>query len=67
MTLSVVVPTLDNREQLARTLDGLADHVPEAEVVVVNGPSTDGTTSPGVSPFARASPSTMVATSPLPT
>jgi len=44
MTLSVVVPTLDNREQLARTLDGLADHVPEAEVVVVNGPSTDGTT-----------------------
>jgi len=44
MTLSVVVPTLDSREQLARTLDSLADHVPAAEVVVVNGPSTDGTT-----------------------
>ena len=44
MQLSVVVPTLDGREQLARTLDALAEHVPEAEVVVVNGPSTDGTT-----------------------
>jgi glycosyltransferase involved in cell wall biosynthesis len=44
MQLSVVVPTLDGREQLARTLDALAEHVPDAEVVVVNGPSTDGTT-----------------------
>ena len=44
MQLSVVVPTLDGREQLARTLDALAAHVPAAEVVVVNGPSTDGTT-----------------------
>jgi glycosyltransferase involved in cell wall biosynthesis len=44
MELSVVVPTLDGREQLARTLDALAEHVPDAEVVVVNGPSTDGTT-----------------------
>ncbi|WP_123538986.1 glycosyltransferase family 2 protein [Halosimplex salinum] len=44
MQLSVVVPTLDGREQLARTLDALAEHVPAAEVVVVNGPSTDGTT-----------------------
>ncbi len=40
----MVVPTLDGREQLARTLDALADHVPVAEIVVVNGPSTDGTT-----------------------
>ncbi|MFB6139673.1 MAG: glycosyltransferase family 2 protein [Halosimplex sp.] len=44
MQLSVVVPTLDGREQLARTLDALADHAPGAEVVVVNGPSIDGTT-----------------------
>ncbi|WP_459192772.1 glycosyltransferase family 2 protein [Halosimplex sp. J119] len=44
MQLSVVVPTLDGRAQLARTLDALAEHVPAAEVVVVNGPSTDGTT-----------------------
>ncbi|WP_415380752.1 glycosyltransferase family 2 protein [Halosimplex sp. TS25] len=44
MQLSVVVPTLDGREQLARTLDALAEHVPAAEIVVVNGPSTDGTT-----------------------
>jgi glycosyltransferase involved in cell wall biosynthesis len=43
MTLSVVVPTLNGREQLARTLDALAEHAPDAEVVVVNGPSTDGT------------------------
>ena len=44
MQLSVVVPTLDGREQLARTLDALSAHVPNAEVIVVNGPSTDGTT-----------------------
>jgi glycosyltransferase involved in cell wall biosynthesis len=44
MELSVVVPTLDGRERLARTLDALAEHAPAAEVVVVNGPSTDGTT-----------------------
>jgi len=44
MELSVVVPTLNRREQLARCLDALAEHVPAAEVVVVNGPSTDGTT-----------------------
>lgn len=44
MQLSVVVPTLDGREQLTRTLDALAEHVPSAETIVVNGPSTDGTT-----------------------
>jgi len=44
MELSVVVPTLNGREQLERSLDALADHVPDAEVVVVNGPSADGTT-----------------------
>jgi glycosyltransferase involved in cell wall biosynthesis len=44
MDLSVVVPTLNGRERLARCLDGLAAHAPDAEVVVVNGPSTDGTT-----------------------
>jgi glycosyltransferase involved in cell wall biosynthesis len=44
MKLSVVVPTLNGRDQLASCLDALAEHVPDAEVVVVNGPSADGTT-----------------------
>lgn len=44
MNLSVVVPTLNGRDRLAASLDSLAEHVPDAEVVVVNGPSADGTT-----------------------
>ncbi|QGN06309.1 glycosyltransferase [Halorhabdus sp. CBA1104] len=44
MDLSVVVPTLNGREQLAATLDSLSANAPDAEVIVVNGPSTDGTT-----------------------
>src|SRR6056297_2772682 len=44
MELSVVVPTLNGRERLEGCLDALAAHAPEAEVVVVNGPSADGTT-----------------------
>jgi glycosyltransferase involved in cell wall biosynthesis len=44
MDLSVVVPTLNARDQLAGCLDALTEHVPDAEVVVVNGPSADGTT-----------------------
>lgn len=44
MHLSVVVPTLNGREELSRCLDGLDEHVPDAEVIVVNGPSADGTT-----------------------
>jgi len=44
MELSVVVPTLNGRDRLAACLDGVTAHVPDAEVVVVNGPSTDGTT-----------------------
>ena len=44
MYLSVVVPTLNGREELARCLDGLAERVPDAEKIVVNGPSADGTT-----------------------
>ncbi len=44
MNLSVVVPTLNGRDQLAACLDALAVHAPDAEVVVVNGPSADGTT-----------------------
>lgn len=44
MDLSVVVPTLNGREQLARTLDSVNEHVSGAEVIVVNGPSADGTT-----------------------
>lgn len=44
MDLSVVVPTLNAREQLASTLDALGESAPSAEVIVVNGPSADGTT-----------------------
>lgn len=44
MELSVVVPTLNGRDRLAGSLDSLADEAPDAEVVVVNGPSADGTT-----------------------
>lgn len=44
MNLSVVVPTLNGRDRLAASLDSLAAHAPDAEVVVVNGPSADGTT-----------------------
>ncbi len=44
MDLSVVVPTLNGRDRLATSLDSLAAHAPDAEVVVVNGPSADGTT-----------------------
>lgn len=43
MKLSVVVPTLNGRDRLAGVLDALGEHAPGAEVVVVNGPSTDGT------------------------
>ncbi|WP_394351148.1 glycosyltransferase family 2 protein, partial [Halorubrum sp. CBA1125] len=44
MDLSVVVPTLNGRDRLAACLDALASHAPDAEVVVANGPSADGTT-----------------------
>ncbi|SFR40633.1 Glycosyltransferase involved in cell wall bisynthesis [Halogeometricum rufum] len=44
MDLSVVVPTLNGRDRLAANLDALAEAAPDAEVVVVNGPSADGTT-----------------------
>jgi glycosyltransferase involved in cell wall biosynthesis len=44
MDLSVVVPTLNGRDRLASNLDALAEAAPDAEVVVVNGPSADGTT-----------------------
>jgi len=43
MDLSVVIPTLNAREELARCLDAIAEGTPGAEVVVVNGPSADGT------------------------
>ncbi|TKX53533.1 glycosyltransferase [Halorubrum sp. SP3] len=44
MELSVVVPTLNGRDRLAACLDALAANAPDAEVIVVNGPSADGTT-----------------------
>lgn len=44
MEVSAVVPTLNGRERLTRCLESLGAHAPDVEVVVVNGPSTDGTT-----------------------
>ncbi|WP_058367207.1 glycosyltransferase family 2 protein [Haloparvum sedimenti] len=44
MKLSVVVPTLNGRDRLGDCLDALSRVAPDAEVVVVNGPSADGTT-----------------------
>lgn len=43
MDLSVVVPTLNARDRLVGSLDDLGELVPDAEVIVVNGPSADGT------------------------
>ncbi len=43
MEFSVVVPTLNGRRQLVECLDALRERLPTAETVVVNGPSTDGT------------------------
>lgn len=44
MDLTVVVPTLNGRDRLGACLDALSAHAPDAEVVVANGPSADGTT-----------------------
>lgn len=43
MDLSVVVPTLNAESALADCLDALADAVPDAERIVADGPSADGT------------------------
>lgn len=43
MHVSVVIPTLNGREQLAACLDAFAERAPDVEVVVANGPSADGT------------------------
>ena len=44
MQLSVIVPTLNGRDQLSSCLDRLTAAAPDAEIIVVNGPSADGTT-----------------------
>lgn len=44
MELSVVIPTLNGRQRLMACLDAVATHLPSAEVIVINGPSVDGTT-----------------------
>lgn len=43
METAVIVPTLNSRNQLAGCLDALGANAADLEVVVVNGPSTDGT------------------------
>lgn len=40
----MVVPTLNGRDRLSACLDALTAHAPDAEVIVANGPSADGTT-----------------------
>ncbi|QLK24891.1 glycosyltransferase [Natrinema zhouii] len=45
MELSVVVSTLNDRERLLSCLDALTERTPSStEIIVVNGPSSDGTT-----------------------
>ena len=45
MELSVVISTLNDREQLLASLDALSNRTPDnTELIVVNGPSSDGTT-----------------------
>lgn len=45
MDLSVVVTALNDRQSLVSCLEALSEQLPpESELVVVNGPSTDGTT-----------------------
>lgn len=43
MDTAVIVPTLNSRDQLVGCLDALGTFAADAEVIVVNGPSTDGT------------------------
>jgi len=43
MELSVVIPALNDRDRLVRSLDALGERVPATETIVVNGPSVDGT------------------------
>lgn len=43
MHLSVIVPTCNERDELTACLDALTRHAPDVETIVVNGPSTDGT------------------------
>jgi glycosyltransferase involved in cell wall biosynthesis len=43
MDLSVVVPTLNAESALSDCLDALSDVAPDAERIVVDGPSADGT------------------------
>lgn len=43
MGLSVVIPTFNERDALTGCLDRLAAHARDVEIIVVNGPSTDGT------------------------
>ncbi|NGM69687.1 glycosyltransferase family 2 protein [Natronolimnobius sp. AArcel1] len=44
MELSVVISTLNDREQLVSCLDAVSNRTPDStELIVVNGPSSDGT------------------------
>lgn len=43
MTLSVVIPAYNRRESLEACLDALQEMTTDCEIIVVNGPSTDGT------------------------
>ena len=43
MQLSVIIPVFNQRPSLARCLDALENEIADEEIIVVNGPSTDGT------------------------
>ena len=43
--ISVIIPTLNEADNLATLLDALCDHEPAPELIVVDGGSTDGTPS----------------------
>ena len=43
MTLSVIIPTYNQRNELASCIDTLRKETTDSEIIVVNGPSTDGT------------------------
>lgn len=43
MYLSIIIPTLDEAENLTRLLPRLRDHLPHGEILVIDGGSRDGT------------------------